>query len=542
MSSSSTNTYYYHDDDDDDDGGNDGSSSSPSISQEEQEMVKAQLYGLTGSDAAHTRLQNQLSERLTRLAQLQDGSGTDTDTDTDTDVTNAMRDVAETQSKLGMLDDAQNLQEQILSRLVALHAPTPTSPPPDHTEVARTMHAIGSLQTRLEQYAGSQRWLEAALEMERRLHGVGYRRPIGRTLNALALLHVRFASAEGRDRFDDGAVAVTLELMAEAEAHFRYHGTDGPAHVMGPVDDDDDGSWDASDGGGVGGGAHGETDGAGRAADHPDLASICENMAMLYRTQRNYPRALEKYEEALQIKERLAAAIQGGDAIASAATSEDRSKIVSLNMDIGDCVGGSQGGLKRYKDALERYQRALDVHAALVRSERTTSLAHEPQSDGAAGERPTAPTTDVVPTNTQFPGEVGTSVEGVLRHNIGTMHARLNSHDSALEEYETALAIKKSLVGEDHPEVAVTLNAIGALMAGDESGGRKALAYFREALRIFRIHSSSSSVGGGDGDAVWAAGDGDEADEHAAKTLTNIQLLEKNLMQHGMGDTATSRW
>ena len=84
-------------------------------------------------------------------------------------------------------------------------------------------------------------------------------------------------------------------------------------------------------------------------------------------------------------------------------------------------------------------------------------------------------------------------------------------------------------------------------MARDSSEAHKSLAYFREALRIYRLRSLSQDAHGdahGDGDgSVWSVGDGDEADELAAKILKNIELVENNLlmgnMMHGRSDTAT---
>jgi len=596
ISSSYTNTYYYDDDNDDE---NCASSSSPSSSsEEEEEIVKAQLYGLTGSNVAHTRLQNDLEKRLTRLAQLQKNESSDDDEDdttkndnkedandgTDMILVNAMRDVSEVQLKLGMLEDALTLQQQILTHVISIHTPKSTStstststPPADHKETARTMHAIGSIQTLLHRYAESQKWLESALEMKRRLYCTGphtsvtteeanraviggggsyYHMEIGKTLNALALLHIRFMSSPSQDRFDDDSIGVTLNLMDEADSQYRFHATTGPELLIGQDEDEDEDEVESWDGHAhaAGTAVDDESSNTSTMVDHPDLASICENMAMLYRQQRNLPRALDKYEEALRIREKLAADVTG----AAAAGSNEMRKIVSLYMDIADCMGGTQGGLKRYKDALERYQRALHVHATLVRTDRlilsqdSSSTNHNNNNNNNKDDEhhkavtEGTSTTDIVTTDrttAESAGQVGTSVEGVLRHNIGTMHAQMNSHDLALEEYQIALSIKKALVGDDHPEVAITLNAIGALMARDSSEAHKSLAYFREALRIYRLRSSSQDAHGDGDESVWSVGDGDEADELAAKILKNIELVENNLlmgnMMHGRSDTAT---
>ena len=55
----------------------------------------------------------------------------------------------------------------------------------------------------------------------------------------------------------------------------------------------------------------------------------------------------------------------------------------------------------------------------------------------------------------------------------------------------------------------------------------RSLSYFREALRIYRLHSEEEVTGRGED--VWSTGDGDQAEEYATKTLENIKLVEKNL-------------
>jgi len=497
----------------------------------EEEMVEAQLHGLTGSNISHNRLLSNLQHSLAHLAHLESLHPSSSPSDTndnkpqEEELVEAMRDVAQQQWKLGSLDKALHTQTKILQNSTSL-LPNPSD---DCGEVAKTMHEIGRIHLRIGNYPECQRWLESALEMKRRLYNNGLlvggdgsgsgssvrHREIGRTLNALALLHLRVLSSGmiEEEEEDDESVHVALSLMQEAESHYRHHGTttdltdpsDVPQNTLN--------------------------------SDHPDLAGICENMAMLHRrNQRDLSTALDQYEEALRIRETMRKA-----ATSSGGCSEEEMKIVGLLMDIGDCLGGGgKGGLERYSEAVERYKEALNVHATMVRRERleATMEAHHRNTY----------TNDIVPTGrnslTNPTGEVGTSVEGVIRHNIGNVHAQKAEFDQALDEYEIALSIKKKLVGEDHPEVALTLNAIGALMASNRTEAPSSLPYFREALRIYRLHSSSPAVVQVGVDNVWSVdGDGDGGggleDERVAKILENIRLVEKNLgmsLPDNMGD------
>lgn len=80
--------------------------------------------------------------------------------------------------------------------------------------------------------------------------------------------------------------------------------------------------------------------------------------------------------------------------------------------------------------------------------------------------------------------------------------------DEALRELESAYVIKKKTLGELHPEVASSLNGLGAVHASLGNDG-EALSYFRESLMIARIHAVGS----------------DEEDPQVMQTLRNISLV-----------------
>lgn len=442
-------------------------------SEKEQEITKAESLGETGTDEAYNALLHKLDEAVKKLdtvALLNNGNSTAED------IIEAMQNVAAIQWNVGMLDQAQELQEEILSRLIQMHEHHSTTTendagaPPQHIDIATTMHTIGSIQSRLNNPHEAKKWFNASLSMKKDvLSNYAFHYEIGKTLNGLALIKIQLDQEDDED-LDPLEIISRLE---EAENHYIHHGED--------TDGEEDNEGDAVD-----------------MADHPHVASINENIAMVYRMVGDSRMALQRYEEALRIQKHWASpqdlSLHGNE------------HIMNLNIHSGDCLQG----MKRFDEALERYKEALRLHMLIVRRESRLKQENEnnnEQDDGVEDK-------SVV----QYSRKVeATPMEGILRHNMGLMHAHVGRHDLSMEEYQLALDIKKSF-GDTHPEVAVTMNAIGAMLA-TKGEGQSALAHFREALYIFRMHSS-------------AVGD-EDADEDVAQTKKNIELAEKTLMGQG---------
>jgi tetratricopeptide (TPR) repeat protein len=102
-------------------------------------------------------------------------------------------------------------------------------------------------------------------------------------------------------------------------------------------------------------------------------------------------------------------------------------------------------------------------------------------------------------------------IRGVLLHNIATIHVDQGEHELALEEFREALRIKQIAGGEHNPEVAKTLNSLGALHAGVFNDKLQALDYFKQALLIARIHVDN------------------DHDTDIMNALQNISLMEQDL-------------
>ena len=309
--------------------------------------------------------------------------------------------------------------------------------------------------------------------MKKRVYGNRtYHPEIGRSLNGLALIQVHQATSSSEDYGgaiggDEEAWRRAMELFQEAERNYTFANMDRG-----------------------GGGRTGIAKPAAAASveededysNHVDLAMICENMAMLFQQNNEHQAAITRYQQALSIRQNNA----GTSGEAGSSGVED-GKILGLMLSIADCYRN----LSKFDEAAELYEQVLASH---------------------------------IQANVSDEGETRTALEGVIRHALGLIHAECGRHELALEQYGIARDIKIALAGHDHPEVAVTLNAAGAVHGA--SGDReKALAHFRQALQIFQLHSGA--LGDDDPDVI--------------NTQRNIRVIEKSALKTGKEDKLTMR-
>lgn len=192
---------------------------------------------------------------------------------------------------------------------------------------------------------------------------------------------------------------------------------------------------------------------------NPALLYKClDNQGLIYRLWGEFHAALDKYEQALQV-------VVAGD-------TETRS---ALRMHIADMYL-----------ALEQPMDALNVFQELLME---------------------------LPSTTIDSHKLG--MRGVVLHNIATIQVDLGDHELALNLFLEALEAKKSAGGETNPEVAKTLNSLGALHAGSFGEKEVALEYFQQALLIARIHAEDAENPRDDPDVINA--------------LQNISVIEQAL-------------
>ena len=75
-----------------------------------------------------------------------------------------------------------------------------------------------------------------------------------------------------------------------------------------------------------------------------------------------------------------------------------------------------------------------------------------------------------------------------------TIHVDQGEYDLALDEFHQALQLKQETGGDNHPEVAKTLNSLGVLHAGALHQYPKARECFQQALIIARINAEDPST------------------------------------------------
>jgi tetratricopeptide (TPR) repeat protein len=201
------------------------------------------------------------------------------------------------------------------------------------------------------------------------------------------------------------------------------------------------------------------------------LVKCLDNQGLIYRLWGDFDTALDKYQQALQVV-------------------VDRDTEWALRLHTGDmfmALDDPTGALKVYQDLL---QETTVVSASLSNTQQQPHQEHLIE---------------------QILG-----MQGVLMHNIATIHVDQGEFIQALEEFKQSLHLKKSAPGGEHnPEVAKTLNSLGALYAGIFDEKMHALDCFQQALLIARIH---------------AAGD-PKTDPDVQSALQNIATMEQALYQ-----------
>lgn len=198
------------------------------------------------------------------------------------------------------------------------------------------------------------------------------------------------------------------------------------------------------------------------------LVKCLDNQGLIYRLWGEFDTALDKYQQALQ-------SVDTGNN--GSGTDMER----ALRMHVADMFLA----LEDSEQALLKYQELLgDI-----------------TSNGAGEER-------------------DLSMQGVLWHNIATIHVDQGEYDRALEEFQLALQTKEAAGGENNPEMARTWNSLGGLLAGVFDEKRQALECFRKALLIARIHAV-------DGDP--------QRDPDVLRAIQNITIMENELQKEDKG-------
>lgn len=199
------------------------------------------------------------------------------------------------------------------------------------------------------------------------------------------------------------------------------------------------------------------------------LVKCLDNQGLVHRMWGDFDAALDKYRQALQV-------------VAGVDLEMER----ALQLHVADMLV-----------ALEEPDEALEIYKGLLA--RLEEENHKRgKEDGGQ----------------QQGDDVG--MKGVLWHNIASIHMEQGEYDLALEEFRRALELKRaSAGGEYNPEVARTLNSLGALHAGIFDEKLEALECFQQALIIARIHAESDP----------------QSDADVLSALQNIAMMEQGLQE-----------
>jgi len=495
------------------------------------EFVRAELTTLHGSEDAYDELIEALHASMGRVhdASAREADGIEGAAE---EMLEALKDAGKAHWDAGMLEEAREAYEDALRRAIDLHGGGGggADDMPVHPAVASLLHLLGNVHARSGAGDEARRWYESSLSMKKSLYGKRAFHPeVGRTLNGLAMLLIASSSGTGSGKWkprlrpradgsggEDGSEdwMQALRLLEEAERNYVFYKYDDlkhtPEHRV-----NGGGTGGAGKTGGGGEWDHdvepeGNDDTLGDLADHPDVGHINENIADLYRRAEDFEPALGRYLEALRVKELWMPNKMDGPA-----TVGTDPKGMTLMMSIADCLAA----LNRNDEAAEQYEIILGEHlkAVKVRSGGSVTTGSGDDEGGAPADNLIALASFSDDETGSATGETaGTALESVLRHNIATMHSRSHRYDLALEQYRLALSIKRAMGGDSHPEVAHTLNAMGA-MYGSMGESQSSLAHFREALYVYRL----------------AVRTGEDENDHpdVVDVKRNIKLVEGGLMK-----------
>lgn len=237
-----------------------------------------------------------------------------------------------------------------------------------------------------------------------------------------------------------------------------------------------------------------------------DYADSIHSQGKLYLRQEDFKRSKDLYEQALEYFTEMENHVQRGHVLISLAgwyyfrnqLDEAMEKLESAEPLLDSnpallvkCLD-NEGLVYRlwgdYHSALDKYQQALQV--VVDEDTKQALLMHVGDMFVALEETQQALELyqDLV-TTTKDGG-----MKGVLWHNIATIHVDQGEYDLALDEFHQALQHKQDAGGENHPEVAKTLNSLGVLHAGALNQYPKARECFQQALIIARINADDPST------------------------------------------------
>jgi len=206
-----------------------------------------------------------------------------------------------------------------------------------------------------------------------------------------------------------------------------------------------------------------------------EVASVLNFIGTLLFHKQDFDRALLFFQEELRLEETLA---ECKDDISVAVTCNNIARILQE--------------LGKFHDAMLYYQRALKTEYGDIK---------QGVSKGKIFSLPKATGSDASPS--------AANLYSTVWYNLGLIHDKLGSYGDAIAAFKMSLELRKTMLGQDHPDIACLLYNIGVLQM-EQQLLTDASTSFREALRIRRVGTA-----------------GQLNDRHVVKTLEKLASLHK---------------
>lgn len=211
--------------------------------------------------------------------------------------------------------------------------------------------------------------------------------------------------------------------------------------------------------------------------DHVDVATLFGNIGTIYSVQGDFPKALEFYEKALTINEKI--------------LGEEHPSIATLYNNIGWIYYNQFDYLK----ALDYMQKALVINEHVLGSEHPTvamiynniGSIYKDQGENAKALECFQKALDI---NEKCFDKKHPSL-AVNYYNIGNIYQSQGDNENAVKCYQEALDINEQILGTEHPDVGKLHNRIGYIYQA-QGENAKALEHYQKALVICeRVLSSN---------------------------------------------------
>jgi len=206
--------------------------------------------------------------------------------------------------------------------------------------------------------------------------------------------------------------------------------------------------------------------------EHPDTAAIYNNIAAVYERQGDYPGALECFQKALAISEK----VLGKEHPDTATTYNNIAAVYERQGD--------------YPRALEWCQKAIAINEKVLGEEHPDTATTYNNIAGVYSSQGDYPEAlewyrKALAINEKVLGKEHPET-ATTYNNIAFIYSSQGNYPEALEWCQKALAINEKVLGEEHPDTATTYNNIAGVYSSQGDYPR-ALEWFQKALIILEL-------------------------------------------------------